>query len=77
MNLVNNMPKKIKTREEKIRSSYRLQDFKLKIAEVQARRDVAEFGYLSKEFVRKDLTKTVLYSAIIIGLLFLAKRYFG
>lgn len=71
------MPKKDKTREEKVKSSYRLQDFKLKVAEVQARRDATEFGYLSKEFVRKDLTKTIIFSLVIVSLLFLAKRYFG
>lgn len=68
---------KKKTREEKIKSQYRLQNFKLKIEEVQARKDVQEFGYLSKEYVRKDLTKTLVYSAVVVVLLAAAKKYFG
>lgn len=71
------MPKKKKTREEKVKSSYRLHNFTLEIQDVQARKDVQEFGYLSKEFVRKDLTKTITYSFVIIGLLLAAKRYLG
>lgn len=66
---------KRKTREEKVKSTYRLQNFKLQVAEVEARKDVQEFGYLSKEYVRKDLTRTVAYSAVIVTLLFLATRY--
>ncbi len=68
---------KKKTREEKIKSAYRLQNFKLRVGEVQARRDVQEFGYLSKEYVRKDLTKTVIFSLVIVVLLIIAKKYLG
>jgi len=69
------MPKKRKTKEEKIKSGYRLEGFKLQVEESQKRRDVQEFGYLSKEYVRKDLTKTVLYTMVVVVLLFVAKSY--
>ena len=45
-----------KTREEKIKSSYRLQNFSLKVAEKEAEKDRNEFGYLSSHYVVKDLT---------------------
>lgn len=71
------MPKKRKTREEKIKSGYRLQNFKLKLEENREKKDQEEFGYLAKDYVRKDLTKTMIYSLIVIVLLFLAKKYLG
>jgi hypothetical protein len=64
-----------KTREEKIRSTYRLQNFRLQAAERQVARDTNEFGYLSSHYVVADLTKTLLYSLIILGLLLAAKSY--
>jgi hypothetical protein len=71
------MPKKNKTRAEKIQSGYRLQNFKLAAADRTAVRDASEFGYLSSEYVVKDLTKTFLFTAIIVGLLVLAKIKLG
>lgn len=71
------MPKKRKTREEKIKGAYRLSNLKIKVEESQNRRDVQEFGYLSKDYIRKDLTKTVVYTVVVVGLLFLAKQYLG
>lgn len=64
-----------KTREEKIKSGYRLHNFSLKLVEHQIRKDVQEFGYLSSEYVGKDLTKTLFYTIVILGLLVLAKTY--
>jgi len=71
------MPKKRKTKQEKIVSQYRLKDFRLKAEQASSRRDVDEFGYLSVKFVQKDLFKTVLLSTLIIGLLFFAKAHLG
>lgn len=66
-----------KTRDEKIQSGYRLQNFKLKAADRHVAKDVSEFSYLSSEYVVKDLTKTFLYTAIIVGLLVYAKIRLG
>ncbi|MFH1244847.1 MAG: hypothetical protein V1487_04745 [bacterium] len=66
-----------KTRAEKIRSGYRLQNFKLAEGARREVKDASEFGYLSSEYVLKDLRKTVLYSLVIVGLLVMAKRYLG
>ncbi len=64
---------KRKTREEKVQSGYRLNNFKLAASERTTAKDVSEFGYLSSEYVVKDLMKTFLYTAVIVGLLILAK----
>ena len=72
--MLNNMTRQ-KTREEKIKSAYRLQNFSLKIKEKQIEKDRNEFGYLSSHYVVKDLTKTLLYSLIILVLLIVAKQY--
>lgn len=70
------MPKKNKTRAQKINSSYRLKDFSINVKEVRKRKEVEGFGYLSSEFVRKDLTKTVVLSLLIIGIeLYLASAW--
>lgn len=66
-----------KTREEKIKSAYRLQNFSLKVAEKQVEKDRNEFGYLSSHYVVKDLTKTLVYSLIILILLLVARKYLG
>ena len=71
------MPSKRKTKEEKVKSRYRLQGFRLQESERVERKEQSEFGYLSKEYVRKDLIKTVIYSVVIVGMLLLAKQYFG
>lgn len=66
-----------KTREEKIQSGYRLQNFKLAAADRTAVKDASEFGYLSSEYVVKDLMKTLVFTAVIVGLLVLAKIKLG
>lgn len=66
-----------KTREEKVKSAYRLQNFSLKIKEKQIEKDRNEFGYLSSHYVVKDLTKTLLYSAVILALLLVTRQYLG
>jgi hypothetical protein len=66
-----------KTREEKIQSGYRLQNFKLKAEGITAAKDVSEFSYLSSEYVKKDLRKTIVFTLIILGLLFFAKIKLG
>lgn len=66
-----------KTRTEKIESGYRLQNFRLAASERTAAKDANEFGYLSSEYVVKDLTRTAIFTAVILGLLVLAKRYLG
>lgn len=71
------MSKIHKTREEKIRSAYRLQNFTLDAAAVTARKDREEFGYLSATYVKQDLFKTLVYSLIIVALLVIAKIKLG
>ena len=71
-----------KTRAEKIESGYRLANFKLSTHGGSAlgraaTRDASEFGYLSSEYVVKDLTKTFVYTVVVVGLLILAKQYLG
>ncbi len=66
-----------KTRAEKIESGYRLQNFRLAASERVAVKDANEFGYLSSEYVVKDLLKTLIFTAVILGLLFLAKIRLG
>ncbi len=66
-----------KTRAEKIESGYRLKNFKLAASERTAVKDANEFGYLSSEYVVKDLSKTLLYTAIILGLLVWAQMRLG
>lgn len=66
-----------KTREEKIQSGYRLKNFKLAAAERTANKDANEFGYLASEYVVKDLMRTLLYTTIIVVLLWLAKTRLG
>lgn len=68
---------RVKTREEKIKSAYRLQNFSLKVAEKQVEKDRNEFGYLSSHYVVKDLTKTLVYSLVILTLLLVARQYLG
>ena len=69
------MSKVRKTREEKIESGYRLKNFKIVAGERMAVKDANEFGDLSSEYVVKDLSKTLLYTAIILGLLVLARQF--
>lgn len=69
------MPKTRKTREQKVKSAYRLQNFRLQVEERVAVKDANEFGYLASEYVVKDLTKTGIFTMLILGLLLLAKRY--
>lgn len=66
-----------KTKAEKIESGYRLKNFKITTSERSAVKDASEFGYLSSEYVVKDLSKTLLYTAVILGLLAIAKQYLG
>ncbi len=66
-----------KTRAEKIESGYRLKNFKLAVSERTAVKDANEFSYLSSEFIVKDLSRTLLFTCLILGLLFLAKLYLG
>lgn len=66
-----------KTKAEKIESGYRLKDFRIAASERTAVKDANEFSYLSSEYVVKDLTKTVIFTAIIVGLLVLAKIKLG
>ncbi len=66
-----------KTKAEKIESGYRLKNFRLAMAERTAAKDAGEFGYLSSEYVVKDLTKTLAYTTVILGLLVLAKMRLG
>ena len=68
---------KKKTRKEKERIKYHLEGILLKQKEKMQERDREEFGYLEAKYIRKDLIKTVVYSLVILGLIFVAKRFFG
>lgn len=68
---------KRKTRLEKIESGYRLKNFRMELSERTSARDVSEFGYLSSKYIVKDLMKTLMYTAVIVGLLVLAKMKLG
>lgn len=68
---------KRKTREEKVKSGYRLQNFRLQAVERAREKDINEFGYLSSEYVVGDLRRTLLYTLIILGLIVVAKQYLG
>lgn len=71
------MSRQHKTREEKVRTAYRLKNFKLDTAQVAERKDREEFGYLATEYVKQDLLKTLVYTLIIVGLLLFAKLKLG
>ena len=66
-----------KTRAEKIESGYRLRNFRIEASERTAVKDASEFSYLSSKYVVKDLVKTLMFTAIIVGLLVLAKIKLG
>lgn len=58
-----------KTKAEKIESAYRLKNFRLEASEREIRKDVSEFAYLSSAYILHDLSKTFLYSMIVLGVL--------
>lgn len=66
-----------KTRAEKIESGYRLKNFSIAAGERTAAKDASEFGYLSSEYVVKDLTKTAIFTVVIVVLLVIAKMKLG
>ncbi|MEI6690834.1 MAG: hypothetical protein WCL07_03750 [bacterium] len=68
---------KVKTREEKIKSSYRLANFKITEGAKREEKDIAEFAYLDASFVKKDLFKTIVVSIIMVGIIVAAKKYLG
>lgn len=71
------MAKTRKTREEKVKSAYRLQNFQLQAEERVAVKDANEFGYLASEYVVADLRKAVIYTTLILLLLWAAKLKLG
>lgn len=71
------MSKARKTKAEKIESGYRLQNFRLQVEKRQETKDASEFGYLASSYVVKDLTKTGIFTLVILGLLILAKIKLG
>lgn len=71
------MGKVRKTRSEKIASGYRLQNFVLQAKERAAEKDKNEFGYLANEYVVKDLTKTLIYTIVVVALLLIATMKLG
>ncbi|MFZ2199535.1 MAG: hypothetical protein WAV40_01965 [Microgenomates group bacterium] len=66
-----------KTKAEKIESGYRLKNFSIAASERTAVKDASEFGYLSSEYVVKDLMKTLVFTGVIVALLILAKMKLG
>lgn len=71
------MTKQRKTREEKAKSQYRLQNFKLASAERTENKDANEFAYLSNKYVVQDLTRTGIFTVIVVVILVLAKKFLG
>lgn len=69
------MSKQRKTREEKIQSGYRLQNFELAASERTEMKDANEFAYLSSEYVVKDLSRTFMFTLIVVGILAGAKMF--
>jgi len=69
--------KKHKTREEKIQSGYRLKNFKLQAETRTVEKDHEEFGYLASKYVVADLTKTAIFSLVIVAMLLIAKKWLG
>jgi len=66
-----------KTRAEKIASGYRLQNFRIAESERTMKKDADEFSYLSSKYVLLDLSKTILFTLIILLLLAFAKMKLG
>ncbi len=63
-----------KTRAEKIASTYRLKNFRLEGEGRRARG--LDFEYISAGYVKKDLTKTIVFSLMILVLeMVLARVY--
>ena len=69
------MSKTRKTKAQKIQSGYRLQNFRLAAAERTEVKDANEFAYLSSEYVVKDLSRTFLFTLIVVGILVAAKVF--
>lgn len=70
------MPKKRKTKAEKVASTYRLEQFKLKGTDIiEKKRERREFAYLSREYVVSDLKRSVLFSLLIILIEVVVARY--
>lgn len=61
------MAKGRRTRSEKEKAVYRWEKAETKTRVVEEKREVAEFGYLSKNYIRKDLLKSVVASLVIIA----------
>lgn len=60
------MAKKRKTKAEKVASTYRLKSIHIKTEERRKVRDSDVFAYLSSDYVKKDLLRTVGFSTLII-----------
>lgn len=66
-----------KTREEKIKTAYKLHDFRIAEENRQEVKDANTFAYLDARFVRGDLLKTVVVSTLMVVIILLAQRYLG
>ena len=66
--------KKRKTKAEKVKTSYRIDDFVVREEEMVTRMDDDNFGYLSKEYIGKDISKTVLFSVVIVLIIVFLSR---
>ena len=70
------MAKKRRTKAEKVRSSYKLKDFRVReTRDFETKKDAREFGYLSREYVGGDLKRSVMFSLIIILIEVVIARY--
>ena len=69
------MTAKRRTRKEKERVRYHLEGTLLKSQQRWVEQDKKEFAYLEAKYIKKDLTKTVVYSLLMLGILWLAKWY--
>ncbi len=69
------MPAKRKTRKQKERIKYHLEGNLLRHHQKIEAQEKQAFSYLEAKYVKKDLLKTFTYSLLMLGILFLAKRY--
>jgi len=68
---------KKRTRKEKERVKYHLEGSLLRTQAKWQEKDKQEFAYLEAKYIKKDLTKTFVYSLLMLLILFLAKWYLG
>lgn len=62
------MTKKRKTKSDKIKIQYRLKDITIGDENRRERKSQDSFSYLSSDYIKRDLLRTVGFSVVIIGI---------